>query len=99
MGVWPRGVSRPRPGVCVSQHALRQTPPPKQMATAADSTHPTGMHSCASHLLFIGERGCTVNRLVASNSLPVHCEPQALISHISERRRKTETATHLSRYL
>ena len=30
----------------VSQHALRQTPPPQQMATAAGGTHPTGMHSC-----------------------------------------------------
>ena len=50
------GVSRPRPGggsrlrwggVCVSQHALRQTPSPmEQTATAADGTHPTGMHSC-----------------------------------------------------
>ena len=26
------------------------TPPPQQMATAADGTHPTGMHSC---LIFI----------------------------------------------
>ena len=29
------------------QHALRQTPP-GEMATAADGTHPTGMHSCWS---------------------------------------------------
>ena len=29
----------------VSQHSLRQTSP-QQTATAADSTHPTGMHSC-----------------------------------------------------
>ena len=28
-----------------SQHALRQTPP-GETATAADGTHPTGMHSC-----------------------------------------------------
>ena len=50
-----RGVSRPRPGGrvqaqargCVSQHALRQTPPPpQQTATAADGTHPNGMYSC-----------------------------------------------------
>ena len=40
-----RGVSRPRPERGISQHALRQTPPPKQTATAADGTHPTGMHS------------------------------------------------------
>ena len=43
-----RGVPGPGPGVCLSQHALRQTPPspPQQTATAADGTHPTGMHSC-----------------------------------------------------
>ena len=29
----------------VSQHALRQTPQ-GEMVTAADGTHPTGMHSC-----------------------------------------------------
>ena len=47
-----RGASPgPHPGgspghsqVCLSQHALRQTP--QQMATAAGSMHPTGMHSC-----------------------------------------------------
>ena len=32
------------PGGLVSQHALRQTPP-GETATAADGTHPTGMHS------------------------------------------------------
>ena len=36
-GVW----SAPGGGV-VSQHVLRQT----ATATAADGTHPTGMHSC-----------------------------------------------------
>ena len=41
------GVSRPTPKG-VSQHALRQTPPPKPMATAVGGTHPTGMHSCVS---------------------------------------------------
>ena len=41
-----RGVSRPRPrGRGESQHALRQT------ATAADVTHPTGMHSCLVKIL------------------------------------------------
>ena len=55
-GAWSCGVPGPRgrvpgtrgvylvPGV-VSQHALRKTPP-GQMTTAADGTHPTGMHSC-----------------------------------------------------
>ena len=42
-GAWSRG-SAPR-GVVVTQHALRQTPP-GETATAADGTHPTGMHSC-----------------------------------------------------
>ena len=32
-------------GRLVSQHALRQTPS-RETATAADGTHPTGMHSC-----------------------------------------------------
>ena len=40
-----QGVSRPTPRG-KSQHALRQTPPPQQMATAVGGTHPTGMHSC-----------------------------------------------------
>ena len=43
-----RGVSRPTPRGCVSQHALRQIPP---TATAAGGTHPTGMHSCYLKLL------------------------------------------------
>ena len=42
----PWGVSRPTPRGCVSQHALRQTSPLLWRATAMDSTHPTGMHSC-----------------------------------------------------
>ena len=52
-GVQPLRVSRPRPREIVqtqggvSQHALRQRPPPlQQTATAADGTHPTGMHAC-----------------------------------------------------
>ena len=44
-----RGVSRPTPKARptpwgVSQHALRQTSPPR-MATAAGGTHPTGIHA------------------------------------------------------
>ena len=40
------------PGGLVSQHALRQTPPSpeRETATAADGTHPTGMHSCFSYM-------------------------------------------------
>ena len=50
-GGWGSGrgeVSRPTWvwGRCVSQHALRQTPPRRRPATAAGGTHPTGMHSC-----------------------------------------------------
>ena len=52
-GVWLGGVSRPTPSGgfqahtrWVSQHALRQTPSPQQMATAAGGTLHTGMHSC-----------------------------------------------------
>ena len=51
----PGGCLLPGEGACsqwgclvwglVSQHALRQTPPP-ETATTADGTHPTGMHSC-----------------------------------------------------
>ena len=56
--VWFWGGSGPGGSVCsqgggllpggglVSQHALRQTPPLGETATAADGTHPTGMHSC-----------------------------------------------------
>ena len=48
-GPGPGGVSAPGgllPGGLVSQHALRQTPSLGETATAADGTHPTGMHSC-----------------------------------------------------
>ena len=45
VGVWSQGV--PGLGGLVSQHVLRQTPSPLgETATAADGTHPTGMHSC-----------------------------------------------------
>ena len=45
-------VSRPTPGgsrsrgVYPSMHWGRHPPPPQHTATAADGTHPTGMHSC-----------------------------------------------------
>ena len=52
-GTGPRGVSRPRLGVSRSRAGcipvcteVDTPPPPQQMATAADGTHPTGMHSC-----------------------------------------------------
>ena len=44
-GVLPGGVSRPRPwGVCIPTCTEADTP--QQMATAADDTYTTGMHSC-----------------------------------------------------
>ena len=43
-------VSQHTLGGGVSQDALRQTPPPPT-ATAADGTHPTGMHSCLLEIL------------------------------------------------
>ena len=46
-GSVPGGVSA-RGGGLVSQHALRQNPPPGEMPTVADGTRPTGMHSCFS---------------------------------------------------
>ena len=45
LGDGGRGASRPTTGRWVSQIALRQTPPPQQMATAAGGTHPSGMNS------------------------------------------------------
>ena len=52
-GIQAQGGRCPGPGggVCLSQYALRQTPPPQQMATAADGMHPTGIHSCS--LMFL----------------------------------------------
>ena len=43
-----------RGGVCLSacwDTPPGQTPPPQQTATAADGTHPTGMHSCVTRVL------------------------------------------------
>ena len=52
LGVWPGGGLQA--WGFVYEHALRQTPPSsQQMATDADGTHPTGMHSCC--LLFLSE--------------------------------------------
>ena len=62
-GPHPGGISRPtlgggvfRPtygeGVSVSEHALRQTPPPLHHDTGG-STRPTGMHSCTNVNLVI----------------------------------------------
>ena len=44
-GGWSRGE-------LVSHHALRQTPPPGETATAADGTHPTGKHPCSRFIFF-----------------------------------------------
>ena len=65
----PGKVSKPRPrggGVQtqaqgdVSQHALRQTPPPPT-ATAVGGTHPTGMHSCYVNFWTIQSKNVTCN--------------------------------------
>ena len=55
-GAWSRGRSAPRgvpgsgegllPGECLVQGGLLPGRCPPVMATAAGSTHPTGMHSC-----------------------------------------------------
>ena len=45
-GAWFQGGLLPE-GCLVSHHALRQIPPMGETATAADGTHPTGMHSCS----------------------------------------------------
>ena len=45
-GSRPRGCPGPGPGgVCIPACTEADTPP-QQTATAADGTHPTGMHSC-----------------------------------------------------
>ena len=69
-GVCSGGV--PGPGGLVSQHALRQTPG-GQATTAADGTHPTGMHS--SILLF-----SSVHFRKESVDLAVDCIPSPNIS-------------------
>ena len=52
-----------------SRHSLGQTPPgqtppradtpPQQTATAADGTHPTGMHSCYKIIVTFGRLSCS----------------------------------------
>ena len=53
-GVWAWGVHGL--GGLVSQQALRQTPP-GETATAVDSMHPTGMHSCYTCMYVILSTG------------------------------------------
>ena len=49
----------PGPGGCIPRCTEADTPPPQQTATAADGTHPTGMHSCSNintpHFIFFCE--------------------------------------------
>ena len=47
-GVHPPGQTPPEQTPPLYRHPRADTPPhpPGQMATAADGTHPTGMHSC-----------------------------------------------------
>ena len=62
--VW--GVGAWSGGLVVSQHALRQTPSPGETATAADGTHPTGMHSCFFDLLPL-THPCSINAQIGNN--------------------------------
>ena len=63
-------------GGVVSQHALRQTPP-GETATAADGTHPTGMHSCFAEILQncvvdqVFRRECSIVFLAFTLKLPI----------------------------
>ena len=45
----PPGADTPREQTSPQEQTppLEQTPPSREMATAADGTHPTGMHSCS----------------------------------------------------
>ena len=50
---WPEGgVSRPRRELCIPACTEADTPL-QQTATAANGTHPTGMHSCFSMQLLL----------------------------------------------
>ena len=49
----PRTRHPPGPGIPQDQAPPRTRHPPQQMATVADCTHPTGMHSCFSLKLTI----------------------------------------------
>ena len=48
-----------------------QTPPlPGETATAADSTHPTGVHSCYNVILFIDAQQCLIQSSSLLNVMP-----------------------------
>ena len=50
----PPGADTPTPGSRHPPPPPEQTlPPPGETATAADGTHPTGMHSCSFEMLFV----------------------------------------------
>ena len=69
-------VSRPTPGGCVSQHALRQTCP--WTTSAAGGTHPTGMLSCyilslkisnsERQALFMATISCSKRKIINSRN-------------------------------
>ena len=56
LGRHPLGRQHPRPSRPLGRH-----PSPQQIATAADGTHPTGMHSCLDLLLLIASCSMTGN--------------------------------------
>ena len=54
MAFWYWGVSPNRDPFQPEGHNRRPPPPPpKKMATVADGTHPTGMHSCGICIFFV----------------------------------------------
>ena len=70
-GVWPRGRGVPGPGGCLvwgvpapGGWCLVEDPPPT--ATAADDTHPTGMHSCCKTVV-----GQVVGDVILFDTIPV----------------------------
>ena len=51
--------TRPRSRSPVSRHTPRSRQTPQDTATAADGTHPTGMHSCFLwYHIFTGQKSC-----------------------------------------
>ena len=60
--------------------ACTEADPPGETATAADGTHPTGMHSCYTEELqkFYSEKNCTVNSII-----PWRIHRQILFNFIS----------------
>ena len=67
MGCIPACTGADTPWADISQHALGQTSPPPT-ATAADGTHPTGMHSCYYCLMTNGTQHEDTDRQIQPRS-------------------------------